>query len=168
MINLKTKIIAGLLVLALVATTIGVVSAHNINGFSNPMTADERPIRLCWKNNLTDEQRQEIRQTVKELRDSEATPEEIRVTMKNLLEEMGVDLKENPCVRMDLTEEQKDKVHQTMQELRESGATPEEIRLEMQELFEEMGIDMGENPCMRMNRFGPRGFRYRQMSMKGT
>ena len=116
MIGLKTKIIAGLLVFALVASTIGVVSALNINGFSNPVTAEERPIRLCYMNNLTDEQRQDIRQMVMDLRDS--------------------------------------------------GATPEEIRSEMQKLLEEMGIDIEENPGMRPNRFGPRAFRYRQMSMK--
>jgi len=100
-INLKTKIIAGLLVLALVATTIGVVSARNPYRFSNPMTADERPIGQCWMNNLTDEQRQEIRQTMQELRESGATREEIRVAIQELMEEMGIDMEENPCMRMD-------------------------------------------------------------------
>ena len=165
---MKTKIIAGLLVFALVATTIGVVSAQNEIEFSNPAIAYKRPICPCWLNNLTDEQRQEIRQTVMDLRDSGATPEEIKESVKGLTEEMGIDIEENPCVRMNLTEEQKDELRQTMKELRESGATPEEIKSEMRELLAEMGIDVEENPCMRPNRFGPRGFRYRQMSMKGT
>ena len=163
MINLKKKITAGLSVLALVATTIGVVSAQNICGFSNPMTAYKRPICPSWLNNLTDEQRQEIRQTEMDLRDSEATPEEIKEAVKELVEGMGIEIEKDPCVRMNLTEEQKGELHQTMKELRESGATREEIRLEMQKLFEGMGIDMEENPCMK---FGPRVFEYRPMATK--
>jgi len=66
---MKTKLIAGILVLALVATAVGVVSArNNFSGTAQTAAGDEQPFGQCWMDQLTEEQRQEMRQQMQEFK----------------------------------------------------------------------------------------------------
>jgi hypothetical protein len=65
---MKRKLIAGILVVAVVAMAVGVVSARN--NFSGPAqtSAGEQSFGQCWMNQLTEELRQELRQQIQEQR----------------------------------------------------------------------------------------------------
>jgi len=65
---MKTKLIAGILVLALVATAVGVVSARNNFSGTAQTASGEQSFGQCWMNQLTEEQRQEMRQQMQEFK----------------------------------------------------------------------------------------------------
>jgi uncharacterized membrane protein len=60
--------IAGILVVALVVTAVGVVSARNNHGGPAQTAAVEQSFGQCGMNQLTEEQRQEVRQQMQEFR----------------------------------------------------------------------------------------------------
>jgi DNA-binding transcriptional regulator YhcF (GntR family) len=107
-----------------------------------------------FSDQLTEEQQEALHQLIQELRDSGATPEEIREAVMQFLEEQGIDTEEMPLgmhlrkgmkgppFADQLTEEQQEALHQLIQELRDSGATPEEIREAVMQFLEEQGIEI--------------------------
>jgi len=107
---MKTKLIAGLVVLALVATATGVVLARDNLGMQPPEGVQLPEIAHHWSkgpcgmNQLTEEQRQEVHQQMQEYR-------------QELAEQYGVDL----------TEEERQEMQEQMREFR-------------QELFEQYNI----------------------------
>ena len=84
---MKTKLIAGLVVLALVATATGAVLARDNFGMQTPEGVESPMIAHQWSkgpgcmNQLTEEQRKEVHQQMQELR-------------QQLAEQYGVDLTE--------------------------------------------------------------------------
>lgn len=65
---MKRKLIAGVLALALVATAFAVVSAQTNSGGPAPMAIGGRLGGSCGMSQLTDEEREEIRQQMQEYR----------------------------------------------------------------------------------------------------
>jgi DNA-binding transcriptional regulator YhcF (GntR family) len=106
---------------------------------------------------LTEEQKQELKQLRQELREAGASREEIHEAIRDQLEAWGIDPPERRMGRRgprpDLTEGQKQELKQLRQELREAGASREEIREAIRDQLEEWGI---EPPERRMGRRGPR------------
>jgi DNA-binding transcriptional MerR regulator len=111
-----------------------------------------------WSN-LTQEQREAVFQKVKKMREQEATREEIRTTVAEMIEGYGIELPENWRLprgprgfghglgpfAADLTDEQKEAVHQKIKFLRAKGADREEIRAEVSQMLQGYGIEVPEN-----------------------
>ena len=140
--------IAGLLVLALVATATGVVLARDNLGMQPPMIAHQWSRGPCGMDQLTEEERQEMQQQMEEFR-------------QGLAEQYGIDLTDEERQEMqEQLQEKKQELRQQMekfrQELAEQYGTDlmdeerEEIRQQMQEfrqeLFKEYGISCPEGP----------------------
>jgi DNA-binding transcriptional MerR regulator len=105
---------------------------------------------------LTDEQKAELQQLLDSLRESGATPEEIRDTISAKLKEWGIEIPEandqqrrGPEWMSQLTDEQKAELQQLQDSLRESGATPEETREAMNAKLQEWGIELPAPPLAR-------------------
>ncbi|MCK4225118.1 MAG: T9SS type A sorting domain-containing protein [candidate division Zixibacteria bacterium] len=110
-----------------------------------------------WRN-LTDEQRQALREKKEELRSQSATHEEIRAAVAEMLEGYGVELPEDwpgPHGRggfgpgpggfwEDLTKEQREAVREKIREMRSQDASREEIRAAIDEMLQEYGFDLPE------------------------
>lgn len=90
---------------------------------------------------LSREQREEIHQMVRRMRDQEATQEEIRAAVEEKLQQWGIELPELPP---ELTAEQRKALRAVVYELWESGATRGEIRAAAEQ-FEEYGLQMPEH-----------------------
>ncbi|MBN1761528.1 MAG: hypothetical protein JW878_00415 [Methanomicrobia archaeon] len=120
---MKTKLIAGLVVLALVATATGAVLARDNSGMQPPEGVESLTGAHQWSrgpgcmNQLTEEQREEVQEQMQEFR-------------QQLAEQYGVDMTdaEREEMREQLQEKQQEQ-HQEMQEFR-------------QQLAEQYGIDM--------------------------
>ena len=63
---MKTKVVAGILVLAVVAAAIGVVAARNNFGMQPPAMDHRWSGGSWWMNQLTKEERPEVRQQMQE------------------------------------------------------------------------------------------------------
>ena len=144
------KIVGGLMIAGLLATIGAVVVSASPGFFSD----------------LTDEQKEELRELRQELRDEGATWEEMREAMSEQLEEYGVELptrEEMIDHRIEHTE-QKLEILNRIKELVEENPeiTREEIREIISEEFElELPEDGNGMMCRhkgRCGRFGPRGF----------
>jgi TRAP-type C4-dicarboxylate transport system substrate-binding protein len=119
--------------------------------------------------NLTDEQRETVREKMEEMREKGATPEEIHTTMAEMLKEYGIEVPEDlerphgpggpgpGGFWKDLTEEQREAVQEKMKEMRDQGATPEEIHTAMAEMLKGYGIEVPED-LERPHGPGPGGF----------
>jgi TRAP-type C4-dicarboxylate transport system substrate-binding protein len=107
-----------------------------------------------WKD-LTEEQREAIHEKIKEMREEDATREEIRIAVAEMLEGYGIEVPENwpgpfgpghgrGGFWKDLTEEQREAVQERIKELREEGATREEIHTAVAEMLKGYGIELPE------------------------
>ncbi len=92
---------------------------------------------------LTDAQRQQLQDTVQQLRAEGATPEEIRAAVDALFDEWGIERPQHKGPQ--LTDAQRQQLCETIQQLREQGATPEEIHDAVAALFAEWGVEMPAN-----------------------
>jgi Skp family chaperone for outer membrane proteins len=115
---MKTKLIAGLVVLALVATAVVAVSARNNLGMQSSMKAQQWSRGPCGMNELTDDEKQEIQ-------------EKLQAFRQDLFEDYGIDLTD---------EEQIDEIRQAMQERRQE--MQQQMQEYRQEQFEQYGIDL--------------------------
>jgi hypothetical protein len=99
---------------------------------------------------LTDEQQETIKTTVQELRDNDATREEIHAAVQALFDKWDIEMPDRdftgPHGRFGdlLTDEQQETIKTTVQELRDNDATREEIHAAVQALFDEWGIERPE------------------------
>lgn len=91
--------------------------------------------------NLSDEQREAIREKVREMREQGASREEIREAVRDMLEEFGV---EPGGVFSQLTDEQRTAIHEKIQQMREQGASREEIHQAITDMLEAWGIELPE------------------------
>lgn len=99
---------------------------------------------------LTDEQREHLRSTVKTLRDEKADREVIRDKIHELFEEWGIEIPEKARrfggVMRQLSPEQRKEVRSLVREMRASGAEKDEIHASVQALLESWNIDLPEEP----------------------
>jgi DNA-binding transcriptional regulator YhcF (GntR family) len=106
-----------------------------------------------WMSQLTDDQKEEIQQLVESLRESGASPKEIRDAVKATLEGWGIEVPErvgrgqrlSPWMSQ-LTDEQKAQIQQLIQSMRDSGASQEEIRDAVKATLQEWGIQLPPPP----------------------
>ena len=94
--------------------------------------------------NLTTEQREQIKATVTELKENDATRVEIATAVGEKLQTMEVELPENFAERQAERLEHaavRDQLHEKIDELKESGATQEEIKAEVDAFKEANGIE---------------------------
>ena len=116
---------------------------------------------------LTEDQRKTLREKMGELRDQNASPEEIQSAIKELMESWGIELPENFGHRFgprrmqmggfmqQLTEEQRKNVQDKIAELRTQNTSREEISAAIAELLQSWGIDVPDNFGERFGRRGP-------------
>jgi uncharacterized membrane-anchored protein len=109
--------------------------------------------------NLTDEQREAVREKMEEMRSQGATREEIHTAVAEMLKGYGIEVPEDwkgPHNRggfgpglgsfwKDLTKEQREAVHEKIKELRDQSVTREEIRAAVVEMLEGYGIEVPED-----------------------
>ncbi|NIA31008.1 MAG: T9SS type A sorting domain-containing protein [Actinobacteria bacterium] len=100
------------------------------------------------KPQLTDEQRETLHTTIKEMRDQDATRDEIHAKVAEIFQEWGIEMPENrdghfghKGFGMNLTDEQRETLHSTIKEMRDQGATRDEIHAKVAELFKEWSIE---------------------------
>lgn len=103
-----------------------------------------------WGDLLTEEQQAELKALVQELKDADATREEIKAAVDALFEEWGIERPDDGKGRKgkkggrgwmgDLTEEQQATIRDLIQTMKEDGATREEIREAVKAQLEEWGI----------------------------
>jgi DNA-binding transcriptional regulator YhcF (GntR family) len=109
-----------------------------------------------WKD-LTKEQREAVREMIKEMRDQSATREEIRAAVVEMLEGYGIEVPEDwpgpfgfgpgpGGFWRDLTDEQRQAVREMIREMRSQGATREEIHAAVAEMLEGYGIEQPKDP----------------------
>ncbi|MDI6886020.1 MAG: hypothetical protein QMD22_06705 [archaeon] len=96
--------IAGLVVLALVATAVGVISARNNLGVQPPMLAHQWSQGPCGMNQLTEEERQEVLQQMQEFK-------------QQICDQYNITCPSGPMSH--LTEEERQEVRQKIQEFRQ-------------------------------------------------
>jgi uncharacterized protein YoaH (UPF0181 family) len=109
-----------------------------------------------FKANLTEEQRQAIREKKEEMRSRGATREEIRAAKAEMLKGYGIELPED-ChgpkgfghrkagFKANLTEEQRQAIREKVKEMRSQGATRGEIHDVVNEMLEGYGFESPEN-----------------------
>lgn len=91
---------------------------------------------------LTDDQRDILKSTIADLREAEATREEIRAAVEALYAEWGLEMPVRDGRLSDfLTEEQQAELEALVQGMKDAGATREEIKAAVDALFEEWGIE---------------------------
>ncbi len=121
--------------------------------------------KIGFKANLTEEQREAIRDKTKEMRDQDATREEIRDAVAEMLKGYGIEVPDD-ChgpigfghgkigFKANLTEEQREAVQEKTKEMRSQDATREEIHSAVAEMLKGYGIELPEN-CRLLG--GPKG-----------
>jgi Spy/CpxP family protein refolding chaperone len=124
--------------------------------------------RGFWTN-LTEEQREAVKNKIEELRKQDASREEIHVAVVEMLKGYGVDVPEDwpgPPGRGDLgpghrgfwtnlTEEQREAVKSKIEEMRGQGATREEIRAAVNEMIQGYGIESPGNSTSQVSEKTP-------------
>ena len=110
-----------------------------------------------WMNQLTDEQKKELKFTVEGMKNDGASWEEIRSVVKNMLKDWGItpQNRDNQSQKRDLmsrlTEEQRQELKSTVAEMKKAGISQEEIRSVVKKKLKEWGITM-EGPEQRDNK----------------
>ncbi len=111
-----------------------------------------------FRADLTDEQRQALREKREQLRAQGASREEIHAAIAEMLEGYGIQLPENrpgwhgpggfghgtDCLGGDLTDEQRQTVREKIHQMRGQGASREEIRAALSEMLQQYGIQSPE------------------------
>ena len=111
---------------------------------------------------LTEEQREAIREKIDQMRSEGATRKEIHAAAGEMLEQYGIEVPEGwgkGRGRMgffgNLTEEQREAIHAKITELRGKGATREQIHAAVRDMLQRYGIELPEHWGERR---GPMGF----------
>ncbi len=98
-------------------------------------------IHTCLKPPLTKEQQDTLHETVKELRQQGASPEEIHQAVEGLMNDFGIEI---PNLSTELTDEQRMTLRTTVLDLWLAGASREEICQEVENLLADLGIELPE------------------------
>jgi len=121
---------------------------------TNSALAQQRGGRRGVLASLTEEQRVQIRELIKSMRESESAPEDIRVAVREKLKEWGIELPDRRGprprpgrnLRAKLTEEQRAELGELVRSMKESGASWREIRAAVGEKLKEWGIRPPKRP----------------------
>ena len=122
-----------------------------------------------WAEQLTEQQRTELRELVSGLRDNNASREEIHAAVTELFTSWGIDLPDQRLGRLrrgpapwaeQLTDEQRTELHELVSALRDDGATREGIHAVVVTQLAEWGIDWSSD-CSGEGRLGHRAARVR-------
>jgi hypothetical protein len=131
-------------------------------GVEPPEKCGERRGRIGFHPDLTEEQREAVREKIAELREAGAEHKEIRAAVDAMLEAYGVESPAHgghrfgpPPFMADLTDEQREALHKRMRQMRSEGATHGEIHSAMGEMLESWGVELPEHWG---EGHGPRGF----------
>jgi DNA-binding transcriptional regulator YhcF (GntR family) len=114
------------------------------------------PAKAGFQANLTEEQREAVKEKIKEMRSQSATPEEIHGAITEMLKGYGVDVPEDwhdPLgfghgrggVGANLTDEQREAVQEKIKEMRSQGAKRDEIHAAVTEMLKGYGIEVPEH-----------------------
>jgi len=121
-------------------------------GVEVPEHRGEGPGRMGFFRNLTEEQREAIREKMDQMRSEGATGEEIRAAVGEMLKGYGVEVPEHRGEgpgRMgffrNLTEEQREAIREKMDQMHSEGATREEIRAAVHEMLKGYGVEVPEH-----------------------
>jgi len=144
----KGLILVSLLAMAVVVGSSSIILSAVAQGETSP--GPQRGLSP-WMSQLTDDQKAQIQQLVQSMKDSGATPQEIRDAVNAKLQEWGIQLPErsggqhqlSPWMSQ-LTDDQKAQIQQLVESLRESGASPKEIRDAVKATLEGWGIEAPE------------------------
>jgi N-methylhydantoinase B/oxoprolinase/acetone carboxylase alpha subunit len=147
---------SGLLLIVIFLTTI--LNTNNLTA----MDHYKKGSRFKYMDQLTEEQRETVKNTVRDLHDSGETPENIHEKVKEMLKESGVDVPDDaklfPPMRghrpgrfmerylKDLDEDQRSALKEKVDQLHDQGASREEIHAEVQKMLESYGIEIPEKP----------------------
>ena len=165
----RFSIIAGIMVLVLLVSVLVSMS----NAVLAQGHRDGHHGKGFWAD-LTEEQREAVREKKEEMRGQGATCEEIHSAVAGMLEGYGIELPENWGRRhglkglghghrgfwADLTDEQREAVREKIKEMRGQGATREEIHSAVAEMLEGYGIEVHEDW------HGPKGFGHGKIGFK--
>ena len=99
---------------------------------------------------LTEDQREEIKQIINDMREDDASREEIKEAIDSKLGEFGIEVPEKKMPQrqpwmQDLTDGQREEIRQTVEELREVGTSREEIKETINSKLTEWGIEVSEH-----------------------
>ena len=102
-------------------------------------------------NDLTEEQREEIKDMVQDMHENGASKEEIKAAVESKLTEWGIEVPKfeqprKPQWWSELTDEQKEEIITIKEELIEAGASKEEIRDAIKMKLEEWNIKIPKKP----------------------
>jgi hypothetical protein len=142
------KKIGLILVSVLILSAISVGIILNTYAFNDQRC---RPSKQPFFGNLTDAQKEELTATMNQLRENNATREEIRDAINAKLTEWGIEVpKEDPHPMprwlQNLTADQKAELQNLMDELKDKGASHEEIRTQIDAKLQQWGIEIPEQP----------------------
>ncbi|KPL02845.1 MAG: hypothetical protein AMJ90_04660 [candidate division Zixibacteria bacterium SM23_73_2] len=110
---------------------------------------------MRFLSNLTEEQREAVRNKIEAMINQDATREEIHTAVAEMFEGFGIELPDDWGERhrgghrrflSELTDEQREAVREKIREMRNQGATREEIRATIDELLEGFGIELPDEP----------------------
>jgi hypothetical protein len=117
---------------------------------------------------LTDEQREAVRDRIEQMRDQNATREEIHAVGAEMLKDYGIELPENWHERRggahrrflsNLTDEQREAVRVKIERMRDQGAAREEIHAALAEMLKGYGVEAPEDG------HGPLGFGHKRFGL---
>ncbi len=114
-------------------------------GFEPPMGDNSHPE---WMSQLSEEQRQQIRALVKDLKASGATRQEIHAAVTEMLGEWGIEAPQRPVQndRPDLSDDQRQELQELIESMREQDKSRKEIHQAVSELFESWGLEAPQRP----------------------
>ncbi len=107
----------------------------------------------CWTN-LTDQQREAVREKRQQMREQGATRKEIHTAVGEMLRGYGIELPEDWCkgrggghrrFLSSLTDEQREVVRDRMEQMRDQGAAREEIHAALAEMLKGYGVEVPED-----------------------
>ena len=105
--------------------------------------------RRTWMDNLTEEQKKELKFTLEAMKNDGASWEEIRTVVKSMLKDWGItssQSQDNQSQKRELmsqlTEEQRQELKYTITEMREAGISQEEIKAVVKKMLKKWGITM--------------------------
>jgi len=113
----------------------------------------QRPFRGWFNENLSEEQKAELKELAESLKEQNATRQEIHQAVIEQLKEWGFEPPERPgpnCrpgrIGAQLTPEQREDIRELVQTLKSQGATRREIRQAVREILAEWGIQSQDKP----------------------
>jgi len=142
--------------IGLILVSVLVVSAISGGIILTTYASDDKGIvrfnrGACNFGDLSDVQREEIKDMVQDMRENGASKEEIKAAVESKLTEWGIEVPKfeqsrKPQWWSELTDEQKEEIITIKEELIEAGASNEEIRDAVKMKLEEWNLEIPKKP----------------------